>query len=267
MQESNEAYQKALDDLRVQEAEDYSLLKVRLETDIQNLEQHLETMRATYQLNTEKLEYNYRVLVERDHENQSTIQQQKRKIARLRDLLSNLKAKHAEMERHAQDENIKLTEDYKRVTELFKDLQSKFKHFEDVDTRKYQEVWNMNDQAVGDLVKKVLQADRVIHEQQLGWTWQPPSDDVFKTPWEEIEKDMEDVESESFGGESDQAGKAAAVLEKLQQPRYVDMVSLLLSEAAFLIDAKSRKLLDGMEPKERVVKEIEAIFKTLGACP
>ena len=27
-------------------------------------------MRATYQLNTEKLDYNYRVLVERDHENQ-----------------------------------------------------------------------------------------------------------------------------------------------------------------------------------------------------
>jgi hypothetical protein len=46
------------------------VLKIRLETDIQNLEQHLETMRATYQLNTEKLEYNYRVLVERDHENQ-----------------------------------------------------------------------------------------------------------------------------------------------------------------------------------------------------
>lgn len=30
------------------------------------LEQHLETMRATYQLNAEKLEYNYRVLLERD---------------------------------------------------------------------------------------------------------------------------------------------------------------------------------------------------------
>ena len=37
---------------------------------LQNLEQHLEAMRATYQLNTEKLDYNYRVLVERDHENQ-----------------------------------------------------------------------------------------------------------------------------------------------------------------------------------------------------
>jgi dynein regulatory complex protein 1 len=38
----------------------------RLESDIAVLEQHLETMRATYQLNAEKLEYNYRVLLERD---------------------------------------------------------------------------------------------------------------------------------------------------------------------------------------------------------
>lgn len=71
----------------------------RLETDIQNLEQHLETMRATYQLNTEKLEYNYRVLVERDHENQSTINQQKRKISRQRDILSSLKQRYAETEK------------------------------------------------------------------------------------------------------------------------------------------------------------------------
>ncbi len=48
-------------------------------------------MRATYQLNTEKLDYNYRVLVERDHENQTTINQQKRKISRQRDVLSSLK--------------------------------------------------------------------------------------------------------------------------------------------------------------------------------
>jgi dynein regulatory complex protein 1 len=38
----------------------------RLEGDIAVLEQHLETMRATYQLNAEKLDYNYRVLLERD---------------------------------------------------------------------------------------------------------------------------------------------------------------------------------------------------------
>ena len=45
-------------------------------------------MRATYQLNQEKLEYNFRVLTERDAENQATINQQKRKISRQRDVLS-----------------------------------------------------------------------------------------------------------------------------------------------------------------------------------
>ena len=73
--------------------QDFNALKVKLENDRQSLEQHMETMLATYQLNIEKLDYNYRVLVERDHENTATINQQKRKIARQRDLLTGLKSR------------------------------------------------------------------------------------------------------------------------------------------------------------------------------
>lgn len=47
-------------------------------------------MRATYQLNTEKLEYNYRVLTERDMENSATLSHQKRKLTKLKDALSGL---------------------------------------------------------------------------------------------------------------------------------------------------------------------------------
>lgn len=47
-------------------------------------------MRATYQLNTEKLEYNYRVLTERDMENSATLAHQKRKLTKLKDALSAL---------------------------------------------------------------------------------------------------------------------------------------------------------------------------------
>ncbi|CAN0274696.1 unnamed protein product, partial [Discosporangium mesarthrocarpum] len=54
------------------------------------LEQQLEEMRATYQLNTEKLEYNYRVLTERDMENGATLTHQKRKLTKLKDALSAL---------------------------------------------------------------------------------------------------------------------------------------------------------------------------------
>jgi len=37
-----ESYQQQLEALRVSDAEDYHILKIRLETDIQNLEKHLE---------------------------------------------------------------------------------------------------------------------------------------------------------------------------------------------------------------------------------
>lgn len=50
----------------------------------------MESMRAAYQLNQEKLDYNYRVLLERDAENLATITQQKRKVSKQRDLLSSL---------------------------------------------------------------------------------------------------------------------------------------------------------------------------------
>ena len=56
---------------------------------------------------------------------------------------------------------MKLTDEYKRITEQFKDLQSKFRHFELVDTKKYTEVWAMKESEVAATVKQLLQADKV----------------------------------------------------------------------------------------------------------
>jgi dynein regulatry complex protein 1 len=73
---------------------------------------------------------------------------------------------------------MKLTSEYKRVTEQFKDLQIKFKHFELTDTKKYSDLWQMKEQTVVAMAKKVIAADKVIHEQQLGLEWRPPVEEV-----------------------------------------------------------------------------------------
>lgn len=54
-QQREEKYQQEISDLLVKDTEEYNKLKIKLETDIQTLEQQLEEMRATYQLNTEKV--------------------------------------------------------------------------------------------------------------------------------------------------------------------------------------------------------------------
>lgn len=46
-------------------------------------------MRATYQLNHEKLLYNFQVLQEREKENKDTVAFQKRKFKRLKEVFKN----------------------------------------------------------------------------------------------------------------------------------------------------------------------------------
>ncbi|KAF6263341.1 sperm tail-domain-containing protein [Scenedesmus sp. NREL 46B-D3] len=185
-----ESYAANLEELRHADAEEYQVLKIKLESDIAVLEQHLETMRATYQLNAEKLEYNYRVLLERDAENTATINQQKRKLSRQHDVLSSLKHKYAASDAKASEENSKLTDEYKRITEQFKDLQvrvavaAKFRHFGNVDAAKYSQLWRLQQQEACGLVRQLLAADRVIHEQQLGWQWAAPGEGIFVSPYD-----------------------------------------------------------------------------------
>lgn len=63
-----EQYQRELEALIVHGSEQQNQLKIELETNIQMLKQQLEDIRATYQLNAEKLEYNFSVLTEAEKE-------------------------------------------------------------------------------------------------------------------------------------------------------------------------------------------------------
>ncbi|KAJ3351026.1 hypothetical protein GGF32_004486 [Allomyces javanicus] len=164
----------ALDELRVQDAEEYNLVKIKLETDVQVLEQQLQQMKATYQLNTEKLEYNYQVLKKRDDENSITVNQQKRRITRMTDIVNTLKGKLARQEKLFAGEHATLQDDYNRIAAQYDDLTKKFRHFQVNDEVKFQELWDMNQDAIRDLVAKVLMADAVIFHQQLGLPWDPP---------------------------------------------------------------------------------------------
>ncbi|POM79620.1 Hypothetical protein PHPALM_2660, partial [Phytophthora palmivora] len=177
-QTRDEQYLQEIEDLRVRDAEDYNELKIKLETNIQTLEQQLEEMRATYQLNTEKLEYNYRVLTERDMENSATLSQQKRKLARLKDALATLIAKYNQTDARDRHQNDELTEEYRRLTKQYRDLQRKYAHFESSDSSKFYEVWQMHEEEAIRKIEKLLDADRIIHEQQLGLTWRPPTQSI-----------------------------------------------------------------------------------------
>merc|ERR1712232_1478490 len=148
-----------------------------MERGIQELEQHLEKMTSTYLLNKEKLEYNLSVLIERNNEHHAIQSSYKNRLNRLRETLNNLMTRYNTLDHKYRHDNIGLTEEYKRLTRQFKDLQEKFHHFERADEQKFREVWEMNENEVRGLISKVLEAGRLLHEQQLGHEWLPPKEE------------------------------------------------------------------------------------------
>lgn len=280
-----EDHENQLQTLRVQDAEEYNMVKIKLETDVQILEQQLQQMKATYQLNQEKLEYNFQVLKKRDEENTITKSQQKRKITRLQDVLNNLKQKLAKQEKQYREDNQSLTDDYKRITEQFRELQKKSRHFQTTDQKKFQDVWAMNEEQVRELVHSVLEADRIIHEHQLGLPWEPPNLDFMDTPrtaeqtYGSKEQKMsatqmaheimsgvgtddgeEDIDKSSVGGklERQMAGK------KLSAKTIKAVLELICDEAGFLVESKLTKLLAPLEKDEQSLMKLDAIFAALG---
>ncbi|KFP08311.1 Dynein regulatory complex protein 1, partial [Calypte anna] len=169
-----EEYEKQLEQLWLQDEEEYNVVKLQMEKEVQTLEKQLQHMKAVYQLTQEKLEYNLEVLKKQDEENTIIRSQQKRKINRLHSLLSNLKTRLRNQKKQCREETQSLAADCERIQEQCKEVQRKMRHFALSDAKKFREVWLMNEEEAKRLMGKALTADHIIHTQQLGLPWVQP---------------------------------------------------------------------------------------------
>uniref|UniRef100_A0A8D0C3A6 Dynein regulatory complex protein 1 n=1 Tax=Salvator merianae TaxID=96440 RepID=A0A8D0C3A6_SALMN len=283
-----EEYERELKQLRIQDAEEYNVAKIKLERDVEVLEQQLQQMKATCQLNQEKLEYNFQVLKKRDDENTIIKSQQKRKLNRLHDVLNNLRLKLARQIKQYREENLALTADYKRIVEQYKDLQRTMRHFAIVDAEHFLQVWLMNEQEAKELIRKAFSADGVIHAQQLGLPWVEPDGwflhNVGPLAHSRKKRSAAELAQEAIAPETGKSspspesppGKdspeegfqevAEAEVKALWSisPRTVKHVlELLCDESGFLIESKLRGLLQPLQKPDRTLMRLDSIFTAL----
>lgn len=92
-----EQFINEIEKLRITGAKNFANSKISLETEIQNLEKCLEDMKALYQLNQEKLDYNLKVLKEKHEENQHLFDELKRKDQMMTNRLRKLTKDYADV--------------------------------------------------------------------------------------------------------------------------------------------------------------------------
>lgn len=265
-QKREDQYQRDVEDLITKGASQYNKLKIELEMNIQTLKQQLQEIKATYQLNTEKLDYNYRVLTELDVEKKSELTRLKRRLAKLKDQLSILVTKYTDTSDNDKKTNNDLTNDYRNLTRKYKDLQAKFRHFEVSDTNKYDEIWMMHEDEAKDLVDKLLKADKIITEYQMGWQWNAPNVTALQQVLGKhagvlVQNDQENTkESNSTNippNMKDQEHSISGV-------RIRGMLQLLADQAGFLMNTEVQNVIETIPESDINLGRAESMLKTLG---
>ncbi|KAK7808369.1 hypothetical protein U0070_023370 [Myodes glareolus] len=270
-----EDYEKQLNKQRAWDCEEYNTIKIKLERDVQILEQQLQQMKATYQLNQEKLEYNFQVLKKRDEESTVIKSQQKRKLNRLHDVLNNLRSKYAKQIKQFQEENQSLTSDYKRLVGQFKELQRAMRHFTIIDAEKFRDIWLMNEEEAKALAQRAFDVDCVINVQHLGLPWKIPDfwflKNVGPISLQQRKSAAQILEELLLQTEEDGTEEAMSEDESyLDLPEQVSakttkrILMLLCDESGFLIESKLLSLLLPLEKSECYLLRLDAIFSALG---
>ncbi|XP_061066643.1 dynein regulatory complex protein 1 isoform X2 [Eubalaena glacialis] len=270
-----EDHEKQLNKQRIWDCEEYNTIKIKLEQDVQILEQQLQQMKATYQLNQEKLEYNFQVLKKRDEESTVIKSQQKRKINCLHDVLNNLRSKYNKQVKQFQEENQSLTSDYKRLVMQFKEMQKAMRHFALIDDKQFREIWLMNEEEVKDLISRAFDVDRIIHTHHLGLPWTTPdfwflknvgpiSQQQQKSATQILEEVLMEAEEEGAEEAASEPESYLDLPEQVSAKTTRKILMLLCDESGFLIESKLLSLLLPLDKNECYLLKLDAIFSALG---
>ncbi|CAF0924947.1 unnamed protein product [Adineta ricciae] len=261
--ERHESFERDLHRLRIKHAEEFNATKARLENQVQEQQRKIEEMRAIYHLSQEKYDYNYKVLKKRDEENSLTIGVQKNRKIRLNDLLTNLKKKLAEKEKAFKAQSIQAAEEYKRTLGNTQEIKRQAKHFLTADMEKFHKLWIMNEDRCREMTQKLLDADRLIFEQQLGLPWTPCDtefmNNVGPIDSKKLPKPSIDVVRELLTDQQDES----APDNLLSGTSMKAILELLCDEGDFLVEPKLLALLEPLEKNERSLIKLDAIFRAL----
>lgn len=276
-------YTDDLEKLKTQDANDQNEQKIKLEKEMQILQKCMEDMKAVFRLNEEKLDFNHKVLFEREKVNKITIESLKRKKRHYQEVLRTVKEKYDAQILAASNFNKAMTKEYKKFTREFLLLQKKYERFEKSDKNRFQEIWSMNQNEAMALCEKVKDCDRVIHVQQLGIQWSPPTDPIFKftdannaggasvtggqntSVMDSSKHGMSKSEFQDDGQMSNATGREEGNTDiKENFHKVKNVFDILISEAAYLVDDKAYQLCADKPPKEQFLIMIDSIRKSLG---
>ncbi|XP_056640813.1 dynein regulatory complex protein 1 homolog isoform X2 [Diorhabda sublineata] len=160
--------------LNVCHEEQFRKTKIELERDIEKAQNEFERIKSLALFNRERLEYNYEVLKRRENENLIIKSQQKRRMSKLQDTISDLKTTLSDYRKTSTKKIQKTKSDIEKLRQNVVDIDDKADQFANSSEKKFKDLWKLNARDCYNLLDKIIKIDRILHEQQLGVRWTRP---------------------------------------------------------------------------------------------
>ncbi|KAL7745315.1 hypothetical protein ACLKA6_015337 [Drosophila palustris] len=254
--------------------------RVRLEKECERLELELRRTRDNVLMNSEKLDYNYQVLQRRNDENTIITNQQKRRVARLYETVARTRRNFKHVFHSGRRTILKLTNEIQQLHGSISEMEAKALHTRNINREKFNRVWNINYDEITDLLTRIFEIDRVLHEQQLVMPWKKPNINIENinkpaakrpvNPMDRIERRFGKL-PKKFGGSGysstdADANKPRGPMQELppESARLMrNILRKLADRGGFLIEERLLKILRPYTEKEQTMVRIDNIFAAL----
>lgn len=280
-QEKRAFYDEQLERIRLEHIETTRAARIQLQNDEQSVHLELQQLRASAALNGAKFDYNRQLLANKADENVTVRNQQKRKLAQMRETVHQLRQQIADIRANCAQSSAKGAADVQRFHSRFMDLEKRADRYAVSSSTNFDNVWRMNEEESRAMLKRVLAIDKVLFEQQLGLPWTEPSLPLLeKTHLESYRKAMQTLYGSEKGANLSKAehsvsperslislhSKNTYAEQMLADSRVLRKILRQISEETdILVEKKLMDLLRPyLQPTQLTIVQVDHIFQALG---
>lgn len=220
--EAKQEHEQTREEIRNKNLEDINVLRITLDGNIEELEQHFETAHLNYLQNTDQRTQDFKYLTAKDQDLSKDIEIKIRKIEKLQAGLTHWRTKITQNVRECAERNAALQDEKEVLSKHFQELKTKMNAFRDLQSRNLKELAQSARSTKAQLQNNTEMAERIIKLGEL--TSKLESEQERVLPFYESTSDSNDPSAET--AEHGQQGETSDQLQQLQimpyQPRTID---------------------------------------------
>jgi hypothetical protein len=165
--EARQEHEQTREEIRNKNLEDINVLRITLESNIEELERHFESAHLNYLQNTDQRTQDFKFLTRKDQELSREIELKIRKIERLQASLQHWRTKIAQNGRECEERNAALRAEKDQIAAHFLQLKSRMNRFRERQARRLTDLTKATAEARAKVAAKLQLAERILKQADL----------------------------------------------------------------------------------------------------